>query len=228
VHIPSTQTCCGALHQHGGDLVTAEMLGQQNRIAFEKLNVRTIITTASGCGVQLAEFGARQKMRIRKTSSPLAVGDKNSFCDALEAQRNDFSSCIIDISKFLASADGWDDVEIMPLPAKIAVHDPCSLSNVLRDQTYAYDLLARIPDLQQIPLAGNDQCCGAAGTYFIDQPEMAMKLQADKISAVIDSNIRYLATSNIGCSLHIASGLKATNVEVLHPVSLLARQMGIE
>ncbi len=219
VFVPSAQTCCGALHQHGGDRAKARMLARQNRKAFGELNLSNIITTASGCGVQLAECDTYKVQR----SDFLAEKKEKDNSSA-------FSSRIIDISKFLVSAQGWDDVEIMPLSSKIAVQDPCSLRNGLRDQAHVYTLLAHIPKIQMAPLAGNDQCCGAAGTYFIDQPDFAMKLQAEKVSAVSDNDIRYLVSSNIGCSLHIASGLRAigSSVEVLHPVTLLARQMGIQ
>ncbi|MBA2483836.1 MAG: (Fe-S)-binding protein [Nitrosomonas sp.] len=218
VHVPSTQTCCGALHQHGGDVAKAMTLARQNKKAFGVLNLSKIITTASGCGVQLIECDANK--------SP----ENNHLAEEAEiAYTPDLSSRVIDVSKFLSSVDGWDDVEIRPLASKIAVQEPCSLRNVLRDQAHVYTLLERIPKLQVTSLAGNDQCCGAAGTYFIDQPNFAMKLQAEKISAINENNIRYLVTSNIGCSLHIASGLRivGSNVEVLHPVTLLARQMGI-
>lgn len=219
VIVPSTQTCCGALHQHGGDIVQAMMLARQNRKAFGGLNLSNIITTASGCGVQLAECDANK------------VHGSNHLAEKMEKDNSpDFSFRITDVSKFLVSAKGWDDVEILPLSSKIAVQDPCSLRNGLRDQAHVYTLLAHIPKIQVAPLAGNDQCCGAAGTYFIDHPDFSMKLQAEKISAVSDNDIRYLVTSNIGCSLHIASGLRAigSSVEVLHPVTLLARQMGIQ
>ena len=219
VFVPSTQTCCGALHQHGGDIVQAMMLARQNRKAFGGLNLSNIITAASGCGVQLAECDAYK------------VRGSNHLAEKVEKDNNpDFSSLIVDINKFLVSANGWNDVEILPLAAKIVVQDPCSLRNGLRDQVHVYTLLSRIPKMQAAPLAGNDQCCGAAGTYFIDQPDFAMKLQDEKISALSNKDIRYLVTSNIGCSLHIASGLRAigSSVEVLHPVTLLARQMGIQ
>lgn len=219
VHVPSTQTCCGALHQHGGDVTKAMTLARQNRKAFGVLNLSKIITTASGCGVQLLECDVN--------NSP----ENNHFAEEAEKEhRPDLSSRIIDVSKFLASVDGWDDVEIRPLASKIAVQEPCSLRNVLRDQAHVYALLERIPKIRVTSLAGNDQCCGAAGTYFIDQPKFAMKLQAEKISAINENDIQYLVTSNIGCSLHIASGLRiaGSNVEVLHPVTLLARQMGIQ
>lgn len=198
VHIPSMQTCCGALHQHGGDTKTAMQLAQQNVAAFDGLNVNAIITTTSGCSIRLADY------------------------------HSDFSAKVIDISKFLVSADGWHDIKIAPLQDKILVHDPCTLRNILRSSKYPYELLMRIPEIQVTPLAGNDQCCGAAGTYFLDQPVMAKALLNDKISA-ISNDTRYLVTSNIGCNMHISSALQNTipELEILHPVTLLARQMNM-
>ena len=198
VHIPSMQTCCGALHQHGGDTKTATQLAQQNVTAFDELNLNAIITTTSGCGIRLTDY------------------------------HSDFSAKVIDVSKFLVSANGWHDIKIAPLQDKILVHDPCTLRNILCSSKYPYELLMRIPGLQVTPLAGNDQCCGAAGTYFLDQPVMAKALLNDKISAISDDT-RYLVTSNIGCNMHISSALQNTipELEILHPVTLLARQMNI-
>ncbi len=199
VHIPSNQTCCGAIFQHSGELKQAAVLLEKNKTAFSESGVTTIITTSSGCGMQLFES---------------------------EISGNHYK--IVDINQFLVTAEGWEDIEIKPLPQKVLVHDPCSLRNVLRGAAYPYQLLSRIPKVQVIPLANNDQCCGAAGTYFIDQPEIANMLLNNKIVAVAESKVKYLATSNIGCAMHIASDLykKNINTEVLHPVTLLARQMG--
>ena len=199
VHVPPMQTCCGALHQHGGDSKTAAQLAQQNVAAFDGLNLHAIITTASGCGTQLVKY------------------------------HSDFSTKVADISKFLVTADGWDDIKIAPSQDKIVVHDPCTLRNVLYSSKYPYTLLTRIPGARVTPLAGNDQCCGAAGTYFLDQPEMAKALLNDKITALNNSDTRFLVTSNIGCTMHISSALRNTNpgIEVLHPVTLLARQMNM-
>jgi glycolate oxidase iron-sulfur subunit len=198
VHIPSMQTCCGALHRHGGNTKTAMQLAQQNMAAFNELSLSAIITTTSGCSIRLADY------------------------------HSDFSSKVIDISKFLVTADGWHDIKITPLQDKILVHDPCTLRNILHSSKYPYKLLMRIPRIQVTSLAGNDQCCGAAGTYFLDQPVMAEALLNDKISA-ISNDARYLVTSNIGCNMHISSALQSTipELEILHPVTLLARQMNI-
>ena len=216
VYVPPHQTCCGAIHQHSGAPKMAAALAQQNKSVFSEAAVSAIISTASGCGAQLLESG---------------VGDGHGpSAESVYAGNKRVLSSIADISQFLVAAEGWEDVEISPLPQKILVHDPCSLRNVLCKQRYPYELISRIPDVQVAPVAGNDQCCGAAGTYFIDQPEIAGMLLDDKISTLAESGARYLVTSNIGCSMHIANGLyeKKIPIEVLHPVTLLARQMGLE
>lgn len=197
VHVPDRQTCCGALHQHAGEPEKAELFMQQNRQAFSGLEIQAVITTASGCGVQLSATGE--------------------------------SFPILDISKFLLQAVDWNTIPLKPLPQTIAVHDPCSLRHVLHGQDYPYQLLAHIPDAQVVFLADNDQCCGAAGTYCIEQPALSDRLLDAKMEALIQSSAKMLATSNVGCAMHLAGGLRGRHdpVEVLHPVTLLARQMGM-
>ncbi len=200
VHVPLTQTCCGAVHQHGGDKRTAAYLAKQNAAAFNELNnLQVIITTASGCGTQLTEH-----------------------C-------SDLSVKVIDINEFLVTAEGWERLTVAPLPYKVAVHDPCTLRNVLRGEKHPYTLLKLIPGAHVVPLPGNDQCCGAAGTYFLDQPEMSRTLLNDKIAALSNSGAQYLATSNLGCAMYIASVLRGTEPKIksMHPVTLLARQISM-
>ncbi|MCB1986734.1 MAG: (Fe-S)-binding protein [Nitrosomonas sp.] len=210
VCIPADQVCCGALHQHAGDAEKAAQLKRVNMRAFGKSDLLAVVSLASGCCVQLTEYD-------------LTVPGNNPD----NSKRETFPQ-VMDISKFLVAAEGWDSVHILPLAAKIAIHDPCSLRHVLGDQDYPYQLLRYIPDAQVVDLADNDQCCGAAGTYFIRQPELAERLLDDKIGAINQSGAQLLVTSNVGCAMHMAGRLQeiGTDIEVLHPVVLLARQMG--
>ncbi len=134
---------------------------------------------------------------------------------------------VSDISTFLCNATSWDKVALQPLDAIIAVHDACSLRNVLKTEKAVYSLLKRIPGADVRPLPGNTQCCGGAGSYMLTQPDMANRLRDDKISACQALNPQYLATSNIGCALHLARGL-GDNIKVAHPVWIIARQIGFE
>ena len=198
VHVPPRQTCCGALYHHHGDFSHTASLLQQNKQVFAGLNLDALITTASGCGAHLAE-------------------------------NNGFSIPVIDINQFLAEQD-FSQIKFSPLPKRIALHHPCTLRHVLRGAQFPAKILAPIPEIELVELANPDQCCGAAGTYFLEQPSMAAALLNLKIETVHAVNADYLVTSNIGCAFHIASQLNedGRKIEVLHPVTLLARQMSIQ
>ncbi len=198
VRVPHGQACCGALYASLGGQERAAGFERENVDAFSGLDV--VISTATGCGAALKGY-------------PQAFADR-----------------VQDVSEFLAAAEGWTEVDIAPLAETVAVHESCLMRNVLRCQGKPYGLLHRIPTLAAVPLAGNDQCCGAAGTYALTQPGMAAALLADKIEAVKAGAARIVATSNIGCALHLAAGLKEAGleVEVVHTVTLLARQMGFD
>jgi glycolate oxidase iron-sulfur subunit len=141
--------------------------------------------------------------------------------------RDHMGKQVSDISTFLANAD-WRNVTLAPLNAIIHVHDACSLRNAMRQHKGVYDLLRRIPQADIQPLPGNDQCCGGAGSYMLTQPKMARALLDDKIEACLEAETRLLVTTNIGCALQIDAGLReeGMKIEVIHPVQLIARQMG--
>ncbi len=132
-----------------------------------------------------------------------------------------------DISAFLMTCD-WSNVQINALQQTIYVQDPCTLRNVQKSHQRIYELLKKIPQADVQPLPGNGQCCGGAGAYMLSQSEMANTLREDKLTAIKHHEVAILATSNIGCSLHIADGLRALNLDVaiLHPIQIIAGQMG--
>lgn len=186
VSMPRSQTCCGALSRQAGDLDEANKLAQRNVKAFA--NVEAIVTTASGCGLALREYGE-------------------------DYGEHAFSAKAIDISDFLAKLPELDGIG--RFAARVAIHEPCSA----RQSASVRQLLNRIPGMTAAPLGGNDQCCGAAGMYFLTQPAIAESLRQDKAQAFVESGAQILVTSNIGCALH----LKAAGIDAVHPVTLLAR-----
>jgi len=204
VRVPHTQACCGALHYHAGDQAPAHALMKRNLAAFDLPDVDTVVTIASGCGAMLRDY------------------------PQLESTAPDFAASVKDVSQFLAELSWANEVEFKPLPAKVCVHTPCTLKNVLRAERYGADLLRRIPSLEVAPLPSGQRCCGAAGSYMLEHPEMAQDLRNDVLERVAAVNPDFLATSNPGCALHLRAGLKKKGmgrVEVLHPVTLLARQL---
>ena len=80
--------------------------------------------------------------------------------------------------------------------------------------------------LELTPVANSHLCCGAAGTYSILQPELATRLKANKVAALEAGNPDVVASANVGCMTHLASG---TARPVRHWIELLdARMIGGE
>jgi glycolate oxidase iron-sulfur subunit len=134
-----------------------------------------------------------------------------------------------DISDFLVRCD-WSDIHLNPLHAHVALHEPCTLRNVMKSANAVTTLLSKIPELMLLPLKGKLQCCGGAGTYMINQPEMAEALLADKMMLLQQETFDFLATSNIGCAMQLGSGIRQANMPltILHPVTIIAKQMGFQ
>lgn len=211
VHIPAEQVCCGALARHEGELEQAVKLASRNVKAFTALNPDAVICTASGCAASLIEY-------------PQWVHEAEVM------GVHDFAYKLRDINQFLGEIPWSAETALKPLAKRIAVHEPCSLRYVLHHQQAAYTLLGRIPGADVVPLADNSQCCGAAGSYMLTQPTLSQSLLADKINALQEIQPHILVTSNVGCALHLAAGVRGRNlpIEVLHPVQLLIRQLNLQ
>jgi len=197
VAIPDDQGCCGAMHQHNGFPEHAIDLARANCKAFTEAD--TIIYLASGCGAQLSDYG--------RMKSPLGAPIME-ICHYLEASG-------------LAAA-----LRLAPSDRKVVVHTPCSLRYPLRGGDWVMRLLRRIPGIDLLALQDTG-CCGAAGTNVLTQPELADQLRQVTLDAIDETNPQLLVTSNTGCAMHLAAGLKqrGSNVEVLHPIQLIQRQL---
>jgi glycolate oxidase iron-sulfur subunit len=71
------------------------------------------------------------------------------------------------------------------------------------------------------------RCCGAAGNYFIEHPAIADRLRDEKLAQIDAETPDIVLTTNIGCRIHLANGLRerADAPPVLHPLALLAQQL---
>lgn len=213
VFVPETQGCCGALHRHNGDSEHAARLARQNLTAFASLEVEAILHTATGCTVTLTEYA-----------------DLPGLSDELRDTARRFAAKVADINQFLLNVEWPGGVRCTPFARRVAMHTPCSQVHVLRQGDAPKRLLQRIPGLDLVALAGNERCCGGAGSYLLTEPERAAQLRQPKIDQLAGLGADMLVTSNIGCALHLRAGLRARgiDIEVCHPVELIARQITAE
>ncbi len=202
VDISRNTACCGALHQHAGELEAATALASRNRAALD--DGAPIVSIASGCAAHLKNY------------------------DALEASDNTaaFSPRVSELMTFLGGQDPAA-LSFQPCEYPVGLYIPCTQRNALQQSQVIFDVLSWIPQLQLQHINPQGGCCGAAGSYMLSQPEVSDALGDAVVEQVIDSKVRTLLTTNIGCSIQLQARLQArgVTVEVIHPVTLLLRQL---
>jgi len=201
---PRTQTCCGALHAHGGEHDTALELARKTIIAFESAGVEQVVVNTSGCGAHMKAYGT-------------LLADDPKWAE--RARR--FAARVSDISEFLAREPLRGPLR--PLARTVTYHDPCHVAHGQKIRKEPRALLHQIPGLTMKELHEADWCCGSAGTYNLTQPEMAGQLQRRKIENIRATGAEAVITANPGCIIQIQQGLAggARPIRVLHIVELL-------
>jgi glycolate oxidase iron-sulfur subunit len=199
VAAPEGQACCGALHQHAGLPAPARACARRNVAAFA--GEAPIVGVASGCSAQLLEY-------------ELLLGEEGGG----------FARRVRDLGGFLLEHPRFEALRFAPLDARVLLHTPCTQRNVVKAPDTTRRLLERIPGLKVEAL--DSACCGAAGSYFVTQPDMADALLEPKLAAARRAQPRYVVSSNVGCAMHLAAGLRRAGLtaRVVHPLELLARQ----
>lgn len=195
---PRGQGCCGALALQAGHRDIADSVAAPTRQAFVDAGVATVLICASGCYAGLRDLAL--------AGSGIAVRE---------------------IGEFLAADAQLAELRFAPLMQRAAVHRPCSLNNTVRAAAAVPALLAQVPGLDLVELPEQPRCCGAGGSHFLRHPALADSLRDERLDQLERSGASLLLTSNIGCRLHLANGLRERGhaVEVLHPITLLARQL---
>ncbi len=216
--------CMGSSAQGGAIaavIAVCEHLGMPVRIAPEP----------SCCGALMRHTGfAQEADTYREASARLHVGRPlvgvSSACVA-ELKDHPTLCDTQEICAFIEQCNWRRTLELRPLVRRILVHEPCSHRNLLGGASAVYALLSKIPGALLAPLPGNDQCCGAAGIYLLQQPAMAKTLLDDKLDALAQARPDIVVTTNPGCALHLASGIREAglSIEVCHPIELIARQL---
>ena len=145
---------------------------------------------------------------------------KNALFYGKKAKLNE-----IDFSEFLASRQ-----LAAPLGAvrtRAVYVDSCHLRHVQKVARAPRDLLGAVPGLELVELAHPDWCCGSAGTYNIEKPEMSDRVLARKLENIRGSGADYLVTANPGCLLQLKKGLNEhlPGVRVIHLTELLLMSM---
>ena len=196
--------CCGAVPFH--------LNYQRDALDFVRANVdawwphieagaEAIVVTASGCGTTVEDYG-------RLLRDDPAYAERAARVAALAK----------DISEVVAG-EGAAFRALFGGAARtpLAFHSPCSLQHGLKVRGVVESLLGDA-GFSLTPVPDGHLCCGSAGTYSLLHPELSTRLRDDKVRALESGRPEQIATANIGCLSHIASG---AHVPVRHWVEIV-------
>jgi glycolate oxidase iron-sulfur subunit len=203
---PRNQVCCGAPNMLGGDLAGLKEAAQTNVAVFADYGADFVVTDCGGCGAELKKYGHH------------LVGD---------AAASAFSGRVRDISQVLALHADELRAQLQPLELTVTYHDPCHIAHCQGIRREPRDLLKLVPGLQLSELNEADACCGSAGTYNIERPEMSDRILQRKLDNIAASGAQVLVTGNPGCLLQLKKGLaeQLPDVRIMHLTEVLAQSM---
>ncbi|BCG46543.1 Predicted glycolate dehydrogenase, 2-subunit type, iron-sulfur subunit GlcF [Citrifermentans bremense] len=204
---PKAQKCCGAPNMLGHDLDGLKEAAAFNTDLFDSFDLDFVVTDCGGCGAELKKYG--------------------QHLDG-ERKAEEFSASVRDISEVLFAESEALARKLKPLPLRVTYHDPCHIAHCQGIRSQPRALIKLIPgiDFRELPEA--DACCGSAGTYNIEKPEMSDRVLSRKVQNVLKTGAEYLVTSNPGCLLQLKKALAEAEpkVRVIHLTELL--QMSLE
>jgi len=205
VFTPRSQSCCGSLLGHNGELEMARRLARQNLDVFPLKDLDAIIVNSAGCGSFMKRYTE-------------LLPD--------EPRAKDWDDKVYDIHEWLVKI-GIKAPSGSPQPTKrrVTYHEACHLVHGQKISQQPRQLLRAIPGLELVELTESTWCCGSAGIYNITQPEMSQTLLDRKMKHILATGVSIIATGNPGCIGQIRYGAQqlGMSLEIVHPVTLLAR-----
>ena len=202
VVVAEGEGCCGSLVHHMGREDAALAFARNDIDAWtreiDKDGLDAILTTVSGCGTTLKDYGFMLR------SDP-----------AYAAKAAKVSALAKDVSEYLATLD------LKPVAASggltVAYHAACSLQHGQNVTTAPKELLGKCGFVVKDVPEGH-LCCGSAGTFNILQPRLAERLRERKVANIERLAPDVVAAGNIGCLTQISSG---TVIPAVHTVELI-------
>jgi len=201
--------CCGALPYHLNEQQEGLELARRNIDAWWPAiehGAEAIITTSSGCGVMVKDYGhlfATDPAYAKKAARVAELAR-----DPVEVVGDEWKRIATRVAMDRGSQ-------------RIVFHPPCTLQHGMKLKGRVEEILRAIGH-ELAPIADAHLCCGSAGTYSILQPELAEELKRRKLASMQAERPAMIVSSNVGCQTHLASG---TSRPVRHWIELLDEKM---
>ena len=195
INTPDEILCCGALTQHSGLPDVASTQIRATKNYLKNTHSNEFISFASGCGRQYDKHLSTQEMQH------------------------------YDILGWLLNNKKTKHLKLNSLTRHVLIHTPCTVASQNIDLCeQALDL---IPNIKYSKFNDGLSCCGAGGAQLLSPQDSNQNLLNAKLNSIKLLQPDIIVSTNIGCAMYLKTGLAKAglDIEVIHPVTLLSRQL---
>lgn len=189
--------CCGALRAHLGDHHGGLDEARRNIDAWWPMvdghnqPVEAIVMNASGCGVQVKDYG-------RLLAHDPAYAERAAKVSAMTRD-------LCEMLPPLAATLGRRLRPGVKRP-RLAYNPPCTLQHGQQIRGGVEGMMRELGfDISVAPMDSH-LCCGSAGTYSVLQPTLSKQLRDRKLQALAPLAADVIVSSNVGCIQHLQAG----------------------
>ncbi len=186
-----------------------------------------VITLCPTCTTMLAQAGPDLALGRPGAKEPRLADGGDGAREDIRA----FAGRVATFSQFLARHEKDALRRLLPegRPApRVAYHDSCHHKHVLKAAEDSRQLIRLAVGAGLVEMAGAAGCCGFAGAYSVDHPEVAEALLTEKLEAIGASGAEVVALDCPGCLLQIKGGCRRSGraADVRHTAEVLDSALG--
>ena len=210
VERPRGLTCCGQPAFNAGFRAEAKRVARRT-IELLARTVGPIVVPSGSCADMLVHQGEE------------LFRDEPAFLATVRS----VAARVRELTQFLAEQSGAPAPRAAAAPersrTKVAYHPSCHLARGLGVTKAPVDLLAARADLELVPVADADECCGFGGMFSVKQPEISGAMLDRKCRALEASGAEVVASCDAGCLLHLSGGMRrrGLSLRACHVAELL-------
>jgi L-lactate dehydrogenase complex protein LldE len=174
VNFDSRQTCCGQPPFNAGDWEAAKAVAKHQ---IKVLEVGESVLPSGSCTAMIREGYRMLGLSVQ------------------------FDGKVFELSELLIRhLDEFQDLK--PYPKTVAIHRSCHGRGLhLTDEMEK--LLKKIPDIEVVEFASEEQCCGFGGVFSAFQGHLSQGIGLEKIRAVQQAGATEIISGDMGCLMHL-------------------------
>ncbi len=197
VEFPFDQTCCGQPAFNAGFPDRAAAMVRHTVDVLDATDGPIVVPSGS-CAAMIIEHGPH-----------LLASDPDAGRKA-----RDVADRTRELTVFLADDLGLTDVAANGAGRRATYHASCHGLRGLGISDQPARLLGAVEDLEVLPLAESDVCCGFGGVFSVEMPQVSAAMLDSKLDHIEASGADVVVAGDVGCLMHMEGGMRRRGGDV--------------